>query len=34
MQEAFKGTYVVLINVDEWEDEIKGKYFVRGIPSF
>ena len=34
MQEAFKGTYVMLINVDEWEDEIKGKYFVRGIPSF
>lgn len=34
MQDAFKGTYIILINVDEWSDEIKGKYFVRGIPTF
>ena len=31
---GFQALYVVLINADEWEDEIKGKYFVRGYLVF
>jgi thiol-disulfide isomerase/thioredoxin len=35
MAAAFKGTYVIVLNVDDWQDKLKGTGFVpRTIPVF
>jgi hypothetical protein len=35
MVAAFKGTYIIVLNVDDWQDKLKGTGFVpRTIPVF